>query len=123
MQVPRHFTANQRKIWRRTLSAAEHITEADRDVLASYCTTVDYSERLTVEAQTADLTTESTRETLIAHPIHRELRETNKELRQLATALRLTPASRTEAPPAPKSSLTDLADRRAEARGRAAHSA
>lgn len=116
LSVPKNLSSDAKKVWRRTVKAADHITEADRDVLAAYCNAVVVNERLMTESDGAPLTTLSTKDTTVTNPLIRELRESSKELRQLASALRLTPASRTEAPPAPKSSLTDLASRRATRR-------
>lgn len=116
MEAPTFLNHSQAGVWLRTVKCSDSITQADRDVLAAYCVCVDLIERLTREAESVPLTCESSKGTPIAHPIHRELRDATKELRQLAAALRLTPASRTEAPPAPQGTLSDLASRRASRR-------
>ena len=117
------MTDDERRIWDHVKATNPHLSDADDDLLGTYCTFVVLVERLREASTTADLYVDGSHGNPKSNPIFTELRQSSTEMRQLAASLRLTPATRAEAPATPQSSLTHLADRRAQARGRATNSA
>ncbi|CAN5671081.1 phage terminase small subunit P27 family [soil metagenome] len=96
--LPREMSAKAKAVWRRVLramAATELITEADRDILRTYCEAVALYERdVALLAAAMPLLAGARNKELVRNPLHQIVRDDRDAIRLLARELGLSPSAR-----------------------------
>jgi P27 family predicted phage terminase small subunit len=95
--MPADLTSRSATVWRRVrraIEATQVITQADVDVLRSYCEAVARYEFAAVELEKSGPVVRGPNKTIVKNPLHQVVRDNATLVAKLARELGLTPSAR-----------------------------